>query len=432
MGKVVTLACSDGTKNHNKFYRLTQDDDGNGFTAEWARIGDKPSTQHYVGDAQAMERKQREKMRPKKNKRNYQEVPILYVPQDAINRQVSLSTKGMNPEGDDAINAFLRTIERANRHQIAVSSGGKIEVDESGLTQTELGVIHPDALTEARTILENAQADKTAWTLDRAERYLILVPQKVKTVQDFFEGVDLQAQVDFVDQLQTSVGLWQARMDQALKADHKDADADKASNPFRYTLTPATDEEFARCEKKFNEGVSTKHQRAATMKLRRVYRVTDNQDHVDEWSAIKEKSHNWSRKLWHGTRTENLLSILFKGFYVPPTRGSSVAIAGRMFGDGVYFATSSTKSLNYSIGFWGGAHAQRGYMLLNDVVTGWEYRTSAKDTHVSAQKWHGQSSSKGHPYDSLFVQRGTCGVINDEIIVRDPARINVEYICEFS
>ena len=48
-------------------------------------------------------------------------------------------------------------------------------------------------------------------------------------------------------------------------------------------------------------------------------------------------------ELWHGTRVENVLSILKGGLIIP--KSSAGHVTGRMFGDGVYFSDQSTNPL---------------------------------------------------------------------------------------
>ena len=88
---------------------------------------------------------------------------------------------------------------------------------------------------------------------------------------------------------------------------------------------------------------------ASRLKLQRVFELVDPvgaRVYADVAVVIRNE-----QELWHGTRAANLLSILRRGLYVPPTTGSTVQIAGRMFGDGVYLSAQSSKALNYSHGF---------------------------------------------------------------------------------
>ena len=51
------------------------------------------------------------------------------------------------------------------------------------------------------------------------------------------------------------------------------------------------------------------------------------------------------RLLWHGTRPQNLISILTKGLLV---NAPFVNLTGRLFGDGLYLSDMYDKSVSYS------------------------------------------------------------------------------------
>ena len=53
--------------------------------------------------------------------------------------------------------------------------------------------------------------------------------------------------------------------------------------------------------------------------------------------------------LFHGTRVTNMIGILKNGLVVDPSKlGINVSIAGKMFGMGLYFANSCSKSIQYT------------------------------------------------------------------------------------
>ncbi|MDR3240643.1 MAG: hypothetical protein LBT37_00540 [Lactobacillaceae bacterium] len=78
--------------------------------------------------------------------------------------------------------------------------------------------------------------------------------------------------------------------------------------------------------------------------------------------------------LVHGTRTENILSILETGLKLRPPTGTF--LTGRMFGAGLYFAkeSESSKSMNYSNGF-ALAYSNKYYLFLAEVAVGKIYET---------------------------------------------------------
>lgn len=68
--------------------------------------------------------------------------------------------------------------------------------------------------------------------------------------------------------------------------------------------------------------------------------------------------------LWHGSRLSNWASIISQGLRIAPPEAP---VTGYMFGKGVYFADSSSKSANYC--FPSRAHNE-GILLLSEVALG--------------------------------------------------------------
>lgn len=411
--------------NNNKFYELYLD--GNNVIAKYGRVGANPQIRTYPGGESVMIRKLKEKSR-----KGY--IPVQALGDGGEADKTPKSSKatlapiaaGINRSNEPAVTDLIDKLIEANKHAIEATSGGRITVSDDGIVRTPLGVITLDAVTEAQNILDRISAKSKATGAD-VDQYLSLIPQKVNQVSSFVSNLEsvegYTAQNDFLDQLRTSSSIYADR----LAASKDDPEVQKAIiNPFRYQIDLADSSEFAMCQEMFNKGVKGFHS-SARMRLRSVYRVIDGDAQNEKWAEVKANSKNWSRMLWHGTMTENLLSIMHKGFYVPPTLGCGIHIAGRMFGDGVYFATSSTKSLNYSAGSWAGRRYNNAFMFLSDVVTGHEFRTDRSSSAFTATR-----DARDGKHDSLFVRANTCGVVNDEIIVWDTDRIKISYLCEFA
>jgi poly [ADP-ribose] polymerase len=74
-------------------------------------------------------------------------------------------------------------------------------------------------------------------------------------------------------------------------------------------------------------------------------------------------------------------------------------------------------------------------MLLADVAMGWEFQPNRRgltrfDSAALNAAHHG-SDDKGRKYNSISVKGGTCGVLNNEMIVWNTNQVNVRYLCEF-
>jgi len=129
---------------------------------------------------------------------------------------------------------------------------------------------------------------------------------------------------------------------------------------------------------------------------------------------------------WHGTRRANMIGITTKGLLIRP---SGVVHAGSMYGDGIYWATQSTKSINYCDvrgSYWAQGTNKTAYLFLADVAYGnYKYANGA----------HFYSKKSIAPAHSVFAVGGKSGVINDEIITYTPSGAGqqhcIRYIIEF-
>lgn len=129
---------------------------------------------------------------------------------------------------------------------------------------------------------------------------------------------------------------------------------------------------------------------------------------------------------WHGTRRANMIGITTKGLLIRP---SGVIHAGSMYGDGIYWATNSTKSINYCDvkgSYWAQGNNKTAYLFLGDVAFG---------NYKMASGSHLYNKQNIKPCHSVFAKAGASGVINDEIITYNPTGKNqqhsLRYIVEF-
>ena len=122
-------------------------------------------------------------------------------------------------------------------------------------------------------------------------------------------------------------------------------------------------------------------------------------------------------ELFHGSRNENILSIMQSGLRIKP---KSAVHTGSMFGSSIYLASDVTKSANYCWGF-GNATEDTYYMFLCEAATG---RVKEYDT---AQP-HLTSAPRG--YNSVRGVKGR-SLLHDEFIVYKDNQVKIKYISKF-
>lgn len=157
-------------------------------------------------------------------------------------------------------------------------------------------------------------------------------------------------------------------------------------------------------------------------KVKNIYRVIPGKQQKRFNKYIQEKGIDNVRQLWHGSRNENWLSIAKNGLLLNP----NAVITGKMFGNGIYFATSSMKSWNYTSyrgTTWAGGTDDVGFMGLYAVAYGTPYDVSSSYHFTKAEL------NRLHA-DCVHAHAGTA-LRNDEIIFFDENAMVLNYIVEF-
>ncbi|WP_041257497.1 ADP-ribose polymerase [Fibrella aestuarina] len=141
---------------------------------------------------------------------------------------------------------------------------------------------------------------------------------------------------------------------------------------------------------------------------------------------MAEARHPKTQLLWHGSRSENWLSILKSGLVLRPT---NAVITGKMFGYGVYFADQFSKSLNYtslSGSTWAAGREKEAYLAIYEVHVG---KQLVVDQHelwcydLDADKL----KQRGKHYDSVYAQRGK-SLLKNEFIVYNQDQSTIRYL----
>jgi poly [ADP-ribose] polymerase 2/3/4 len=130
---------------------------------------------------------------------------------------------------------------------------------------------------------------------------------------------------------------------------------------------------------------------------------------------------------WHGTRRANMIGITTKGLLIRP---SGVIHAGSMYGDGIYWAIHSTKSMNYCDckgSHWAQGSNKTAYLFLGDVAFGNQKMAGGSQMYTK---------SNIRPNHSVWAKSGgSSGLYNDELITYNPTgpeqQHALRYIIEF-
>lgn len=412
--KTVRLILVEVDTNNNKFWNGTLYDNDD-VLVEWGRIGMKAQSKLHKGEGiSKLEEKEREKL-----KKGYTHQKTIEVGKTtssvAVVQKGDLTdiAKKQIKTGNPLLEKLIDRLVQANIHQITSST--QITFDaKTGLFSTPLGIVTKDGIDEARTILAQI---KNIGKLDKAKReislYMRIVPQNIgmKFNPESIFGSDelLRKQSDLLDSLESSY--------QALQTPSPSAPtSNKQEVVFDVKLDIVGDtKDRKRISDKFHETRKSMHS-SSRLDVKEIYSVCISTVHAKFQEGKKVGN---IMELWHGTKKANLLSILKSGLKVSPP--STAAIAGKMFGNGVYFSDQSTKSLNYAYGYWDGKYDNNCFMFLANVAMGKPY---------TPDSW-GRGNLPRAGFDSTYAKAGVSGVMNNEMIVYNENQYDLTYLVEF-
>lgn len=148
--------------------------------------------------------------------------------------------------------------------------------------------------------------------------------------------------------------------------------------------------------------------------------------YINAWKVRNKKSDEAFEKykknrditsttmLWHGSPTENFLSIFCNGLDIAHANYG-------MFGKGVYFAPKFGKSRNYSNGFWKGKNTDINLLGIFEVATGKCF------TPVSSMNY---IDSIPNSFDCLWACARSGFLRNDEVVVYNDNASSIRYLVQ--
>lgn len=403
-------------QNHYKYWNAKLYDDDT-VAAEWGRVGKVAGSDTWDGGQKYLDKKVREKIKKGYSEQKTIGEAVASADSGSVVKNSDLHSiaraqlvKSSNPTLERLISRFVQ----ANVHKITSST--QITYNSAtGLFTTPLGIVTMDGLVEARDLLADlaplVRGRKFGTQADTILcKYLRIIPQSLgmkrfSTDTLIPDDSALQKQLDLIDSLESS---YQATQSAPVTA--TPTTAKPQEQVFKVDLDILGDAaERDRLVKYFERSKKSMHG-YDNVRVREIFKVT-----------VQDMVHNFERntspikEVFHGTSQANCLSILKSGLKVSPP--STAAIAGKMFGNGIYGAINSTKSLGYTYGRWGqSSGGDAGWLFICDFAMGKIY-----ETQYSCQPQHG--------YDSVWAKAGS-NLRNDELIVYRNGQANIKYLLE--
>lgn len=421
---------SDG--NHNKCWYIEEHDNGL-IRTTWGRVGNSLNTtdKHFGSSAS----REYDKLVKSKTKKGYTKLRTVdsSLSNDTIKNIAKKSLEDIAlkeivfDKSDNQIKSMIEVFCRENIHTITSATNITFNTN-SNVFQTPCGIVTLDAIDDARTILNKIydlvkDRDFSNDFIKYTEQYCSIIPQKVHgkliCTKIFYDVKDVQKQNDVLDALKDSIET----IEKLNKQDDKKENDTPVEKLFNCEIKKVTDENVINKIKKLYQKTHQNIHACRNLKVKTVYEITIDsmkkayENTKKEW-INKNKDLN-EQQLWHGTKKQNIISIMKNGMIIPPSNASHCC--GRMFGsDGLYLSDQSTKSLNYAYGWWSGTKDTNCYMFLCDTLNGKQY----------TPKGYGSCLHIPAGYDSIFAKAGVSGVQNNEMII-PITQVNPHYLIEF-
>lgn len=413
----------DTKTNKNKFYQLELV--GDEVHVEYGRVGNShPQRRSFYGGQKIYDKKRAEKI-----KKGYvpSEIDVNIVEESVTVNSGNIMDIAMSQiKTDDVSKKLIEKLVKQNIHNITSNTKIKYDID-TGYFKTDLGIVTEKGVTKALTILDKIMTyqSKMGKLTDKKydafvklnEQYFSIIPTKISNLRDYENlliTVDkVNEQLDICNSLSDSL-----KIIEAAKNDIKDKSETKKvqEQVFDTSVFELKDKkEFDRLVKYFNDSKNSRHGHN-NYKVEKIYKVSLGKEEEEYRSDLDNQ-----QELFHGTKIANLLSILKSGLLMP--KQSPGQTTGYMFGQGLYFASQSTKSLNYCDGMYWNSSAKQDkiYMFIADIAMG-NYQVPSRSV----------SKNPDSIYDSYWAKPGQSGIQNDEMIIFKNNQIKLKYILEIS
>ncbi len=379
--------------NHNKYYKMVMNG-GDSWTAEYGRVGASP--QRKVYPISEWYKKYDEKIRKgyvdqtdlkqelilntfKEDGTSYKEIEERAIREivERLRRMAKEVVKANYRVASDEVTQKMVDAAQRKLNELMYCKNIRTFND----TLLELFTVIPRKMNNVSAFLANSVADFNS-IIDKEQSLLDTVQGQVKNIPDIKPQGSATGKVTILEEL----GL---------------------------DMKPCTSEDTEVIKKELGENKS---------QFVDAWRVTNisTQKKFDQF--IEKYNVKEIKLLWHGSRNENWWNIIKTGLLLRPT---NVAITGKMFGYGSYFANLAQKSIGYTSlrgAYWSHGDSNRAFLALMDVAYGKPYNVESS-CDMNWEKLHRRG------YHSLHAHAGH-HLYNDEIVVYREDQMTIRYLVE--
>jgi poly [ADP-ribose] polymerase len=389
------------TANNNKYYKMIPH--GDGWTAEYGRVGASPQKREY--SMSQWNSKYNEKVRKG------------YVDQSELVEDLIVTEKKEKSIYSEIENKAIAEIIDRLQSMARKAISDNYTISSNKVTQAMVDEAQ-DILTSLIEITDVEEFNKTLIKL------FTTIPRRMGYVGDYLAESDK----DFGRIIQKEQDLLDVMKGQVVQKQVIDEDSESECDiQLDETILEKLGLEFEECD----AGDVAKIKVALgsiSDRFYKAWRVSNLKTKQRFENYVKNNEISEIKLLFHGSRNENWWSIINSGLVLKPT---NAVITGKMFGYGIYYAPKARKSLGYtslSGSYWAKGDSSSGFMALMEVAYGKPYDVYSFDSKYYSFDYEKlQQTCKGA--NCLHAHAGSM-LQNDEIIVYKEEQCTIKYLIE--
>lgn len=416
--KYAYLQMTNATDNNNKFYIIYEMPDRS-IEAIYGRVGTAhPAHKHY----ESWE-KDFYSLKDSKERKGYKDVTALHS-----NKKATTTTKiddlDYKPVDDKEVHELITQLIKESRdfmarnYEITAEEITQKLIDE---TEDDLSILANIASTAYSSDAEKLSrfniALQTLMT-DNQRKMNKVADHLATSVNDFADIIEREQ--DMLDNLKGQMQNKQQNQ-QITPSKQKDITVLEAKGlQMRPVTYKEEDQILAHLGRDYHGSVERRYVRGFAVEnaaTRQAY---------EKFKADNDIGKDGVKLFYHGSKVENWYSIMKQGLSLNP----NASVTGKMFGNGLYFASECRKSLNYmdtKHSRWNNGNRDSGYTAIYAVALGKCYMPTG-----CLSSSFDKTDVNRLGYDSVYAEKSRAGLQNDEYVVYDASQCTIKYLCEFT
>lgn len=406
MKRIAYLQFTDGCGNHNKFYKMIENDDGE-ISVVYGRVGTAGTTVDYGFS------KSWEALKSSKLKKGYEDVTKYHLESSGNNVKVEVTNDNIKePESKEFFNDIYGARQKFEKeYRFKLKDITKQALEDSGKYIKVLNEIKND---------ENASIGRKVFDFNYYLRKIYLTFPRVMA--------DVQANLARGTEDFERIISEETKRLESLELIYENHNT-KANVECSFSMERATYDEEDKIMQSFTKR-SYRNSTKSEDKFLRAFKVRNEKtdEAFDRYCNANPRAGGNRRILFHGTEKRNLYSIAESGLII-----QKVWANGRAFGNGLYFAEQPEKSIGYtSVGNarWTNGNEDKSVLLLYEVALGKMDVVHSVDHSLSGKEM------KRLGCDSVFAkgkcEDGQAVFENNEFIIYNKDACTIRYMSEQS